>query len=174
MSKTEEIDSLVKAYIERNNLDQALRKAKLGASKEMKIFLTIAYINAGQVEEVKSVMKILNIPLKEIDSMVDFYRSKGWIGAAIDAAKLGTSEDRYELLIKDCIRNGWVPEVLEVLKMRKRKLSTQEVDALIKACINKGFLLDAQKLVYLGASKEVIDSLRKAYIEAGYESILCF
>lgn len=174
LNKTEKIDSLVKAYIERNDLDQALRKAKLGASKKMRIFLIMAYINAGHVEEIRSVMKILNIPLKKINPIVDFYRSKGWIGAAIDAAKLGTSKEKYELLIKDCIRNGWVTEVLEVLKMRKRKLSTEEVDALMKVCIDKGFILDALKLVYLGASKEAIDSLRKACIDEGYESILCF
>jgi hypothetical protein len=173
LNKTERIDSLVKAYIERNDLDQALRKAKLGASKKMRIFLTMAYINAGHLEEVRNVMKILNIPLKEINPIVDFYRSNGWTGAAIDAARIGTSKKRYELLIKDCIRNGWVSEVLEVLKMRKRRLSTEETDALMKACIDKGFILDAQKLVYLGASKEAKDSLRKVCIDEGYESILC-
>jgi phage terminase large subunit-like protein len=166
--ETKEIDSVVKAYIGIGNLDEALRKAKLGASKETRIFVIRAYINAGQIAEVPDVMKVLNISIKEIDSLVDFYRDNGWIDIAVDTAKLGASNEKCDILIGDCIKRGWIIETLEMIEIRKRKLSTKEIDTLIKVCVNKGFTLDALKLVDLGASKQMVELLKQACIDEGY------
>lgn len=149
----EEIDSFVEVLITKEKKQEkyrgeALKAARLGASKEV------------------------------LNSLVKFYIERGEEGEAREAAKLAGREftkEENEAMLRFDIKYGYLSSAQRNAQQIGRKLTRKEIDSLIAVCFKKAFspyqtapsdFNEISKIIVeLGASKETINSLAKALAE---------
>lgn len=140
---TEEVDSLVRACLEdrKKSRENALKAARLGASKEVIGSLLEPYLKSGSLKQAKEVAKLLGRELTRKEN---------------------------ECIIKNCIQCGRTDTAQEIAQRLGRKFTAEEVDSLVKRSIKNGNFQKAFEAARLGASREGIEYLLVVCIQTGW------
>lgn len=168
------IDSLVRTCLEKKEaVGLIIDAVRLGASEKVINSVVDACIKSGAVETAQEVAVLIgrSFSQEEIDFMVKHNIEKRVLWDAFKAAELGASKEVTDLIVKAFIDEGRFEFAKRAAKLAGRKLTLEEINALARICIKKGWVQEALKLVKkAGASKDLIEPIITSSIKQGLDA----